>query len=66
MPEITAWSVADGSSNVAAYMFLVLAGGNFVFELLVNIVLSPVVLRILNYKKKMEFFILVAYKHHGK
>ena len=53
MPEITAWSVADGSSNVAAYMFLVLAGGNFVFELLVNIVLSPVVLRILNYKKKL-------------
>ena len=53
MPEITAWSVAEGSSNVAAYMFLVLAGGNFVFELLVNIVLSPVVLRILNYKKKL-------------
>ena len=51
MSTITEWGMALGFQNAAQYMFLGLAGGNFVFELLVNIVLAPVILRIISYKK---------------
>jgi hypothetical protein len=33
-------------------MFLGLAGGNFLVELIVNIVLTPVIIRVLNFAKK--------------
>ncbi len=52
MATITEWGTALGFENAAQYMFLGLAGGNFLFELATNIVLSPVILRILNLKKK--------------
>jgi len=51
MDTITAWGVAAGFESTAQYMFLGLVGGNFLFELATNIVLSPVILRILNLKK---------------
>ncbi len=51
MATITEWGTALGFENAAQYMFLGLAGGNFLFELATNIVLSPVILRILNLKK---------------
>ncbi len=51
MATITEWGAALGFENAAQYMFLGLAGGNFLFELATNIVLSPVILRILNLKK---------------
>ncbi len=40
---ISAWGTAAGFSNVTAYMFLGLAGGNFIFELVTNLVLGPAV-----------------------
>ena len=46
MPTIREW--ANGENvNVAKYMILYLVGGNFLFELLLNVVLSPVIVRIL-------------------
>lgn len=51
LPTITEWGVAAGFQNAAAYMFLGLAGGNFLFELVTNIVLAPVILRVINFKK---------------
>ena len=51
LPTITEWGVAAGFTNAAAYMFLGLAGGNFLFELGANVVLAPVIVRILNLKK---------------
>lgn len=41
-----------GGSNVVAYAFLGLIGANFLFELGFNLVLSPVILRLLNIRKK--------------
>ena len=41
-----------GFTNTVQYMFLGLAGGNFIVELIVNIVLTPVIIRILNFAKK--------------
>lgn len=49
---IKGWGAAAGFNNAAAYMFLGLAGGNFLFELGTNIVLSPAVVRILKLIRK--------------
>lgn len=50
LKDIAAWGVGAGFNNVVGYMFLGLAGGNFLFELLTNIILAPVILKILTFK----------------
>ena len=47
MPTITEWATGMGFSSVGRYMILGLVGGNFLFELLFNLVLSPVILRLI-------------------
>lgn len=49
---IESWGLAYGFGNAIEYMFLGLAGGNFIVELIINIVLSPIILRVLNIKDK--------------
>ena len=49
---IESWGLAMGFGNAIEYMFLGLAGANFLFELITNIVLCPVILRVLNFGKK--------------
>ena len=52
MDTVAEWATAFGfGDNVALYMFVGLAGFNFLFELTVNVLLSPVILRALNLKK---------------
>jgi uncharacterized membrane protein len=46
MPTITEWATAMGFPSVGNYMIFGLVGGNFLFELLFNIVLSPVIVRL--------------------
>ena len=49
------WAVTAGfGENVGGYMILGLVGANFLFELLFNVVLSPVVLRLLSLEKHAE------------
>lgn len=45
------WAVMEGMS-VGAYLLVFFVGLNFVFELLTNIIISPVILRLLNIRKK--------------
>ena len=52
MDSVAAGGIAEGYTNMVVYMFLVLVGANFLFELGTNIVLSPVIVRILNFEKK--------------
>ena len=57
METITQWSAgSEYGADVVAYMFLGLAGGNFICELAANILMSPVIVRIadigLSKKKK--------------
>ncbi len=53
METVAEWAVAFGfGENVAGYMFLGLAGGNFLFEFGSNIILSPAIVRILDVVKK--------------
>ena len=49
---ISSWGLAMGFENALQYMFLGLVGGNFLFELLTNIVLCPAIVRVLNLTKK--------------
>lgn len=50
MDTVNAGATESGMS-VAAYLIIAFVGLNFVFELLANIILSPVVVRLLNIKK---------------
>ena len=51
METIKTW--ANGG-DVLTYMILGLVGGNFLVELAINIVLSPVIVRILNIKRRAK------------
>ena len=52
MDTVAEWAAAFGfGDNVALYMFVGLAGVNFLFEFFVNILLSPVIIRALGMKK---------------
>lgn len=52
MDTITAWAAAAGlGGGVVHYMIFSLVGANFLFELLVNIVVSPIIVRLLNIKR---------------
>ena len=51
LDTIKEWAVGEGV-GVGVYMFAFLVGFNFLFELLFNVVLAPVAVRLLNIKKK--------------
>ncbi len=52
LPTITEWSVAMGFESAGKYMILGLVGGNFLFELLFNMILSPVIVRLVMLGRK--------------
>lgn len=52
---IAGWATAAGfGENAVGYMFLGLAGGNFLFELGFNLVLSPIIVRLLDIAKRIR------------
>ena len=51
---IAQWGAALGFTSAAEYMFFGLAGGNFLVELALNIVLAPVAVRILRISKSFR------------
>ena len=53
MDTVKGFASAEGIS-VFAYLIFFFVGLNFVFELLANIVVSPALLRILNFRKKLN------------
>ena len=52
MDTVAEWGAAAGFANVASYMFIGLAGINFLIELGTNIILAPVITRLISYAKK--------------
>ena len=52
METITGWGKAAGFENVGKFMIYGLVGGNFLFEMLTNIILSPVILRLIRIGRK--------------
>ena len=51
LETVSQWGAALGYENAAAYMFLGLAGFNFLIELGVNIILAPVIVRLIRLGK---------------
>ena len=47
MDTLREWAFSNGSENVVAYIFLVLVGFNFLFELAVNVLLCPAIVRVI-------------------
>ena len=47
---VAEWGAGLGFANATAYMFLGLAGVNFLIEMAVNIVLAPVIVRLIKIK----------------
>ena len=47
LPTIREWAASFGYENVGRYMVFGLVGVNFLIEILINIVLSPVILRLI-------------------
>ena len=54
LPTIQGWGAALGFESVGKYMIFGLVGGSFLFELLFNIVLSPVILRLLRIRRNAQ------------
>ena len=52
LETVAEWGAALGYENAASYMFLGLAGVNFLIELGVNILLAPVIVRLIRIGKK--------------
>jgi len=49
---VASWGAAAGFENVGAYMIVGLVGFNFLFEMAVNVIMAPIILRIVKFGKK--------------
>jgi len=54
MPTISQWAAGMGFESVGKYMIFGLVGGNFLFELLFNIILSPIIVRLIHIGRNRE------------
>ena len=55
MDTIRGWAEAAGfGGNVVQYVIFAFVGFNFLFEFLVNLVLSPIIVRLINLSKKVD------------
>lgn len=52
MEALTQWGTALGFPNVGNYIIYGVVGGNFLVEMGINIVLAPVIIRVINIVKK--------------
>ncbi len=52
LPTIREWAAGMGYENAGSYMIFGLVGGNFLFELLFNLILSPVIVQIISIGRK--------------
>ena len=49
LPTVSGWGVSAGAENVTKYIFLMMIGTNFLFELGLNLILSPITVRLVQY-----------------
>jgi len=54
LPTLTEWGIAAEAVNVTSFIFLGLIGVNFFIELGTNLVLSPVIVRLIQYRIDMK------------
>ncbi|MCL1848897.1 MAG: ECF transporter S component [Clostridiales bacterium] len=51
LPTIAEWGAASGFTNATAFIFLGMVGGNFLFELALNLILSPTITRLIQFRQ---------------
>jgi len=49
LPTLTEWGAAAGYASATAFIFLVMVGVNFLVEFAINLVLSPTIVRLVQY-----------------
>ena len=49
LPTLTEWGMAAGFTSVAAFIFIGLISANFLFELGLNVLLSPAIVRLIQF-----------------
>jgi len=54
IPTLTEWGAAAGYASATAFIFLVMVGLNFVVELAINLILSPTIVRLIQYKEDQK------------
>jgi len=54
LPTVTQWGMYEGFTNAAEYIFLGLIGANFIFELVLNIVFIPIIIRLIRAREVMR------------
>jgi len=54
METVTEWATGMGFADAGTYMIVGLVGLNFVFELLINVIISPVTVRLIALGKKEQ------------
>lgn len=54
MDTIKTWALADYGENVVGYLFLGLAGVNFLVEVAINVLLTPAIVRLLDFRNKKK------------
>jgi len=54
IPVLTEWGAAIGYANVTAYIFFVMVGLNFIVELAINLILSPTIVRLIQYRRDLK------------
>ena len=54
MDTIRTWALADYGDNVVGYLFLGLAGVNFLVEVAINVLLTPAIVRLLDLRNKKK------------
>lgn len=52
LETVAGWGQAAGFENIGYYMIFGLVGGNFLVELAINIILTPIIVRLINFRKK--------------
>ena len=50
LPVVTQWGEAAGFANVTAFIFIGMISINFIFELALNLILSPVIVRLIQFR----------------
>ncbi|MCL1831023.1 MAG: ECF transporter S component, partial [Oscillospiraceae bacterium] len=51
LPTVSSWGVSVGAADVTSYIFLMMIGVNFLIELGLNLILSPVIVRLIQYSQ---------------
>ena len=54
LPTLTEWGTAAGYANATAFIFLFMVGLNIIIELAINLILSPTIVRLIQYKRDQK------------